>query len=389
MSREGYFRPPSGHDAVADSIPRMDKLSPPVLFLVLAGFVGGIVLFLRGLVAYRRDRLISSIATSSLEAIAAGEVRVSGVVEAIHSTLISPLQSKPCVWYRARVEESGGDDRRVLLAEERATQFRIKDERGAIRVLPQGARWEIVPDFDESTSLTGAEPPGLHRRAGARYAPVVPDDPAQLTELERQAAIQALLTAKRPESGATAGWDRSGGDLGSAISLGTSRGRRYREARLEPGDVVTIIGQALPWSDVREELQAWGSNSNVERAITEDLAAARAAGLLASSPDEAWGNAAIPGFGIGKPTQRPELAPEAQVPEVESAEAHEEALERHEIPPEELVVARGPGGSLAVYKGTPQVATQHHDFAFFLGIVGAVMTVACALALGAILSGSL
>jgi hypothetical protein len=105
----------------------MDELSPPALFLVLAGFVGGIVLFLRGLVAYRRDRLISSVATSSLEAIAAGEVRVSGVVEAIHSTLISPLQSKPCVWYRARVEESGGDDRRVLLNEERATQFRIRD----------------------------------------------------------------------------------------------------------------------------------------------------------------------------------------------------------------------------------------------------------------------
>lgn len=367
----------------------MDELSPPVLFLVLAGFIGGIVLFLRGLVAYRRDRLISSVATSSLEAIAAGEVRVSGVVEVIHSTLISPLQSKPCVWYRARVEESGGDDRRVLLAEENATQFRIKDGSGAIRVLPQGARWEIAPDFDESTDLNGAEPPGLHRRAGARYAPVVPNDPAQMTELEREAAIQALLTVRRPESGATAGWDRPGGDLGTGINLGTSRGRRYREARLEPGDVVTIIGQALPWSDVRAELDAPGLSSNVERAIAEDVAAARATGLLAASPDEAWGNAAIPGFGIGKPTQRPELDTEAQMPEVGSEEAHEEALERHDIPPEELVLARGPSGSLAVYEGAPQAATQHHDFAFFLGIVGAIMAVVCALALGAILSGSL
>ena len=49
----------------------------------------------------------------------------------------------------------------------------------------------------------------------------------------------------------------------------------------------------------------------------------------------------------------------------------------------------GLAASLAVYKGAPQAATQHHDFAFFLGIVGAVMTVVCALALGAILSGSL
>lgn len=366
----------------------MEELSRPALFVVLAGFVGGIVLFVRGLVAYRRDRLISSIATSSLDAIAAGEVRVSGVVEAIHSTLISPLQSKPCVWYRARIEESD-DSRRVLLDEERATQFRIKDESGQIRVLPQGARWEIVPDFDESTGLTGGEPPGLQRRTGVRYAPVVPDDPEQLTELQRQAAIQALLTVKRPEPGATAGWDRPGGDLGSGISLGTSRGRRYREARLEPGDVVTIIGQALPWADVRDELHAWGPNSNVERAIAEDVAAARAAGNLAASPDEAWGNAAIPGFGIGRPTQRPELDPEALMPEVGSTEAHEEALERHDIPPEELVLSLGPSGSLAVYKGAPQVATRHHDLAFVLGIVGAAMSVVSALALGAILSGSL
>lgn len=367
----------------------MDELSPPVLFLVLAGFVGGIVLFLRGLIAYRRDRLISSVATSSLDAIAAGEVRVSGVVEAIHSILISPLQSKPCVWYRARVDESSGDDRRVLLADERATQFRIKDGGGVIRVLPQGARWEVAPDFDESTDLTGAEPPSLHRRAGGGYAVVVPDDPAEMSEFERQTAIQALLTVKRPESGPTAGWDRPAGALGPAISLGTSRGRRYREARLQPGDVVTIIGHALPWSDVRDQLHAWGPDSNVERAIAEDVAAARAAGILASSPDEAWGNAAIPGFGIGKPTQRPELDSEARMPRIGTEEAHEEALARHDIPPEELVLARGPGGSLAVYKGAPAVATQHHDFAFFLGLVGALMTVVCALALGAILGGSL
>ncbi len=77
------------------------------------------------------------------------------------------------------------------------------------------------------------------------------------------------------------------------------------------------------------------------------------------------------------------------MPEVGSEQAHEEALDRHDIPPDELVLARGSGGSLAVYQGAPQVATQHHDFAFFLGIVGAVMTVGCALALGAILSGSL
>ena len=140
----------------------------PVLLFVAAGLVGGIVLFVRGLVAYRRDRLISSVATSSLDGIAAGEVRVSGVVEPIEQTLVSPLQSEPCVWYRARVETTG-DNSRVLLDEEKSQEFRIKDDSGKIRVVPRGARWEIGTVFDERTSWTGAEPPGLKRRSGAAY----------------------------------------------------------------------------------------------------------------------------------------------------------------------------------------------------------------------------
>jgi hypothetical protein len=106
-------------------------MDDPALLLVFAlgGFIGGLVLFARGLVAYRHDRLVSSVATSSLDAIAAGEVRVSGIVEVLEQTLISPLQSRPCVWYRARVETTG-DDSGVLLDEERAVHFRIRDGQG-------------------------------------------------------------------------------------------------------------------------------------------------------------------------------------------------------------------------------------------------------------------
>jgi hypothetical protein len=44
---------------------------------------------------------------------------------------------------------------------------------------------------------------------------------------------------------------------------------------------------------------------------------------------------------------------------------------------------------MAVYMGTPQEATQHHDFAFVLGVIGAVMAALCAFALGAMLTGTL
>ena len=43
--------------------------------------------------------------------------------------------------------------------------------------------------------------------------------------------------------------------------------------------------------------------------IAANIAEARAAGILLTDPEDAWGNAAIPGFGIGRPTRQPELDP--------------------------------------------------------------------------------
>jgi hypothetical protein len=364
----------------------MDDSLGFVLVLAIIGLIGGVVLFARGLVAYRRDRLISAVATSSLDGLAAGEVRISGQVQAIDQLLTSPIQSRPCVWYRARIE-STGDNRRVLLDEERAVHFRITDGRGQIRVAPGGARWEIGPAYDESTSITGDEPPGLDRRRGAGYGMVMPEDPEAMTETQRQTAIEALLTVG-PLAPVDAGLGSGAGNLLGGV-LETSGGRRFREARLEVGETVTIIGQALPWSDVRQQLEAMGSGGNVDRAIADDIADAREAGELAASPEEAWGNAAIPGFGIGQPTRPPELDPGAQPPPATGGTADEVAMDRYAIPAGELVLARAPGGSLAIYRGTPQAATQQHDLAFLLGLVGAVMAVCCTLALGAALTGSL
>ena len=354
------------------------------LGLAIVGLIGGMVLFARGLVAYRRDRLISAVATSSLDGLAAGEVRVSGLVQAIDQLLTSPLQSRPCVWYRARVE-STGDDRRVFLDEERAVHFRISDGRGRIRVVPGGARWEIGSAFDESTSLTGDEPPGLDRRRVAGYGMVMPDDPATMTEEQRRAAVDALLTVGPPAPLDAAD---GAGTIHLVGTLETGGGHRYREARLEVGETVTVIGQALPWADVRQLLEAMGG-SNQERAIADDIADAREAGELAASPEEAWGNAAIPGFGIGQPTRPPELDPDAQPPPAVGPMDHEMAVERYETPADELVLARAPGGALAIYRGTPQAAAQQHDLAFLLGLVGAVMAVCCTLALGVMLAGTL
>jgi hypothetical protein len=362
-----------------------------LLVVALGGFFSGLVLFVRGLVAYRRDRLISSVATSTLDAIAAGEVRVSGIVEPLEQTLISPLQSRSCVWYRARIETTG-DGSRTLLDEERAVHFRIRDGEGHIRVVPRGARWEIEATFDEGSGITGSEPPGLDRRPGAAFAPaafsLAGDDPARMTEAQRQAAIDALLTVRPPDPQSPLASPDAGRSF-LRTGPATSSGRRYREARLEPGQTVTIIGQALPWSDVVAEAGSAAMVSAIDREVAIDIAAARASGAHAASTEEAWGNAAIPGFGIGRPTEPPALDPDVRSPRLAHPDAYDASMEPYRIPADSLVLAKAPGGSLAVYLGAPAGATQQHDLAFVLGIVGGVMAIVSALGIGALLGGSL
>jgi hypothetical protein len=272
--------------------------------------------------------------------------------------------------------------------EEGSQEFRIRGENGDIRVVPRGARWEVGTVFDERTSITGAEPIGLDRRTGPAYAAVLERDPDHMTDLERDTAAQALLTVQKPTASVPSDdWAQGGG---SFLGSGRVEGRRYRESRLEPGQTITVLGQAWPWGEVREVVLAWNPSDNVERDMADDLAFAREMGMLASSREEAWGNAAIPGFGIGTPTTQPELDPKATKPDVpEDPSVHEDALAKYDIPDEELVLSRGLQGGMAIYIGTPQEATQHHDFAFLIGVIGAVMAALCAFALGAMLTGTL
>ena len=96
------------------------------------------------------------------------------------------------------------------------------------------------------------------------------------------------------------------------------------------------------------------------------------AGTLESEPSEAWGNAAIPGFGIGRPTRAPELdpaaRPEAVVPDAPVAEATSDA--RFEIPGEALVLAALPESALTIYAGTPQAVTAEARSGLWLALAG-------------------
>ena len=146
----------------------MEALSDPGV-TTLAGFgvIAGLVLLARGLSGYRSLVRVGDTSTSTIASLAAGEVRVSGIVEPAELTLVSLLQSVPCVYYRATV---GSDQERRGLRdgyeEEQSIGFRIRDATGSLRVFPRGARFDAPVRFEGETDVSGDEPTGLAIRAG-------------------------------------------------------------------------------------------------------------------------------------------------------------------------------------------------------------------------------
>lgn len=348
--------------------------APQVAFIAAAGLAVGLLLLVRGLMGHQDAIRIADTAVSRIATLAAGEAQVSGVIEPAELTLISPLQSATCVYFRSTIDE--GDDGSELepsFQEERAIGFRVRDATGDIRVFPRGARWDAPVGLDDTTGLMGEEPPGLRLRTGAAIAG---------TDLDRAAAIAALTTVPtRPRSTLSI----LVGGVGISGRGNTGGRRRYREELLTPGDAVTIVGRAMPFGDLSDPTEAdmaMGSGvAEDDPEIAGDIAEARSVGLLADSPEEAWGNAAIPGFGIGRPVRSPDLDPAADPLPLGSAAAAEAAERRFAITPETLVLASAPGVPLLIAHGVPGAAAERQQGRFLVGLLGAVVAIASAMSL--------
>jgi hypothetical protein len=347
---------------------------PQVAVLAGAGIAAGLWLLVRGMGGYRTATRIGDTSTSSIASLAAGEVRISGIVEAAEVTLISPLQSRPCVYYRASIRgDDDLSDAMADLSEERAVGFRVRDPSGDIRVFPRGARWDAPVRLDDRTGSFGDEPPGLAIRTGSAVAAAEPD---------REAAIAALLSV-RPVAGV--------GIHPLLRASGSRERRRYQESRLEVGDTVTLVGRAMPFSDLTDPAEAdvaIGSDLAADDPeVAANIAEARAAGLLLADPEDAWGNAAIPGFGIGRPTREPDLDPAADRPTLAGGEDAARAERTFTIDPETLVLVAAPDVPLLIAHGIPGAAVERHENRFILGLLGAVIAIASAIAFAVMLGG--
>jgi hypothetical protein len=284
-----------------------------------------------------------------------------------------------CVYYASSVDKvTEYTDLNEEQTEERAVGFRVHDASGDIRVFPRGARWDAPTRFDDQTGVMGDEPPGLDVRTGPAIA---------MAELDREAAI-AALTAMPParQFHALAILGGSSGMYGS----GSERRRHYRERRLEPGDAVTIVGRALPFSDLADPAEADIADDSLAAAdpeVSGDIAEAREAGLLAASPEAAWGNAAIPGFGIGRPTRAPALDPAASALPIAAPEEALRSERRFAIDPETLVLASAPDLPLLIAHGLPGAAVTRQQGRFIVGLLGAILAIGSAMALAVMVTG--
>jgi hypothetical protein len=353
---------------------------PPSTTLALiagAGILVGIVLLVRGFGGYLSAGRIRGTAASRISSIAVGEVLVTGSVEPAEVLLVSPLQSAECVYFRSRITATDSDgDGRDVFRDDRAVGFRVRDPSGAVRVFPRGARFD-VPDRFDGTSGEFGDPAGLLLRTGPVYAPG-PED--------RDTRIAELFTVHRPGASSLVG------SAGAPLSFGRGR-RHYREARIEPGDVVTVVGRVLPFADLGDPTEAnlldGPGLAADDPEIAGDIAEARAAGLLEMSPEAAWGNAAIPGFGIGRPVRAPELDPAAQPLPLATPEAAARAEAAFAIQPETLILASSAEAPLGIALGAPASVAMRGDWQFLIGLFGAILAIGAAIGLALVMNGTI
>lgn len=336
--------------------------------------IAGLAMLRRGLIGYRTADRIADTGTSTISSVAAGEARISGTIEAAELALVSPLQSIRCVYYRASVDGDRLGEARPAFLEERSVGFQVRDPSGTIRVFPRGARFDAPLRFEAKTDASGSEPGDLDLRLGSAVAMGEPD---------RETLVAALLNPRPANDPGDAGVD--------SLRHGGHGRRHYREARLEEGDTITLVGRALPFGDLPDpagaDLGAGPDEPAADPEIAADLAEARSEGTLVDDPAKAWGNAAIAGFGIGRPVSPPTLDPAATPLPLAPAEEAAHTQRTFEIEPETLVLASSTEAPLLIAYGTPVAAVERHRETYLLGLLGASLAIVSAMIFAIMLTG--
>ncbi|MGA2102142.1 MAG: hypothetical protein ABSG34_13615 [Candidatus Sulfotelmatobacter sp.] len=130
------------------------RASNPAGFLLwcVIGFCVGIVLFFYGFRLLQRRRLILDTPFSKIRSASLGMVEVSGLAVGPY-TMIAPITSRPCYYYRTLVwewKQSGKNKQWVKVAGECLhVPFFVDDNTGRMLVDPRGADLDLHRDFEQ------------------------------------------------------------------------------------------------------------------------------------------------------------------------------------------------------------------------------------------------
>ena len=151
------------------------------------------------------------------------------------------------------------------------------------------------------------------------------------------------------------------------------------------------MGQAVPFSALSDpagaDIADGSADSLDDPEVAADLAAARAAGTLADDPAHAWGNAAIPGFGIGRPVAEPDIDPAADRLPLAGPDEAARASHTFDIAPETLVLAASDEVPLLVAYGEPAAVAERGRTRLLVGLLGALLAIGSALLMAASVNG--
>ena len=120
----------------------------------IVGFFVGIYLFLIGLKAFMKTRLIEDIPTSKINSLAAGLVEINGIVLPYANKLIkSPFTKRDCAYYKYTIEKKVSRHGYMKLGSgEGGVPFYLKDESGKVLINPNSAQVDIPINFELCSS---------------------------------------------------------------------------------------------------------------------------------------------------------------------------------------------------------------------------------------------
>ncbi len=255
----------------------------------------------------------------------------AGVVEAAEVTLVSRLQSVPCVYYRAVVDGGNGDRPR-------------RARRGA----PWASASATTPASSGSSRAMPGSRPGPALAGPARPASSRPGWRCGRGGSARRRARPGIAG---PARGSTSG--RRTRATGWSRRRGPGRIGRHAWSRATWSRSSARPSPSATWATRPVPTWAWARALADDPEVAMDLAEATRRAPWRTIRPKAWGNAAIPGFGIGRPVRPRRLDPSADpLPLGDAADAAR--VERtFEIAPDTLVVAAVPDAPLLIAYGSP------------------------------------